>query len=86
MKRVLFLLALAVCVVALTSFNTAAAGPGGKVAICHVDPDWELEGLLAPAPHVIEVSTSALSAHIGHGDYQVDPAIYPIGGSCPLPQ
>lgn len=68
MKRVLFLLALAVSVVALTSFNTAAAGPGGKSLICHCDPDWEEEGLPAPAPHVIEVSNSALPAHYAHGD------------------
>ena len=65
MKRVLFLLALAVCVVALTSFNAASAGPQERVKICHCNPDLD-EGL--PAMFVIEVAEAAIDGHLRHGD------------------
>ena len=65
MKRVLCLLALAFCVVALTSFNTASAGPQERVKICHCNPDGD-EGL--PAMFVIEVAQAAIDGHLGHGD------------------
>jgi hypothetical protein len=65
MKRVLFLLALAVCVVALTSFNTASAG-AEKVKVCHHNPDMDDDPPLEW--FVIEVAAPAVGAHLAHGD------------------
>jgi hypothetical protein len=79
MKRVLFLLALAVCVVALTSFNTTAAG-ADKVKLCHHNPDMDDDPPLEW--FVIEVAPSAVDAHVNnHGDC-VLPSDAVVGEPC----
>ncbi len=54
-----------------TSVAAAAKGGANKVAICHIEGNGTF--------HLLEISASAKSAHLKHGDVE------PLNGACPGP-
>ena len=80
LKRVVFFVVMAAFVVALTSFNTASAGPQAREMICHCNPDGD-DG--DPKFVVIEVAEAAIDGHLRHGDcvnFTADPM--EVGSEC----
>jgi hypothetical protein len=61
MKRIIALAAGAALIVGMT-MGTQNLKAASKVRICHV------EGQQSGRAHVIEIATSAVAAHLGHGD------------------
>lgn len=90
MKRLLVVLALAGVLALLGLSHMMAAPPeGNKILVCHIgeigfdtDPATGEEVPYVAEAHVIEVSTSAETAHTDHGDFVVDDGSYAKGDDC----
>jgi hypothetical protein len=81
MKRILAAAVLSAFLMTPALHNTAQAARRAKVRVCHVSPD-AVEG--SPAKQrVIEISESALSAHLAHGDFETFAS---VGTDCAVPE
>jgi hypothetical protein len=90
MKRLLTVLALVGLLASLGLSHMMAAPPEGKkILVCHIgeidfepDPAGGPDVAVVTEAHVIEVSTSAETAHTDHGDFVVDDGSYAKGDDC----
>jgi len=70
MKRLIVVLLVAAFIIALPMSHSASAAKKAKVDICHATDSFVVpsNGVTLIVGHVINVSESAVDAHLAHGD------------------